>query len=100
MPDADPLRIVAAEDDRPAEIGAIASSATATSIEVTFEVDDLSSEAIAAYVDLVDDWLRSGRSVRLLNAPQMLAHTLYKVGRLSRSELLTVSMRGTEPYPG
>jgi hypothetical protein len=100
MPDADPIRVIVAEDVTPAEVGAIARSATEMSIDVSFEVEGLSSEEIAEFVDLVDDWLRSGRSVRLLNAPQMLAHTLYKVGRLSRSGLLTVSMCGTEPYPG
>jgi hypothetical protein len=100
MPDAEPIRIVVAEDVSAAEVGVIARSATAMPIDVSFEVEDLSSEAIAEFVDLVDDWLRSGRSVRLLNAPQMLAHTLYKVGRLARPGLLTVTMRGTEPYSG
>jgi hypothetical protein len=99
MPDFDPVRIVVGDGLTAREVGAIAVSTTPKSIEVSFEVDELSSEAIADFVDLVDDWMQNGRSVRLLNTPQMLAHTLYKVGRLLHSPLLTISVQGTEPYP-
>src|SRR5262245_12542367 len=98
MPDESPILIVIGDGLPAEEVRAMAASAT--SIEVSFEVESLSSKAIAEFVDLVDDWLQSGRSVRLLNTPQMLAHTLYKVGRLLHSPRLTISAQGTEPYPG
>ena len=100
MPDAGPARIAVREGVSVRELAAFAASTSAATIEISFEVEDLSSEAIAKLVDLVDDWLQNGRTVRLLNTPQMLAHTLYKVGRLLHSPRLTISVQGTEPYPG
>ena len=69
-------------------------------IEITFESEDLTPAAIAAVMDAVDSWLAAGRRVRLIEAPQMLAHTLYKVGRLKNSAMLTIEVRRTEPYAG
>jgi hypothetical protein len=100
MPENESLRIVVADGMSAAEVAKSAETPPSAPIQVVFETDDLSSEEIAAFVDLVDFWLQTGRSVRLHDAPQMLAHTLYKVGRLDRSGRLTVSVRGTEPYPG
>jgi hypothetical protein len=100
MPDADPVRIVFGDEMSVADAAALAHAAQASPIEIFFDVEDVPSETIAEFVDHVDGWLRTGRLVRLHDTPQMLAHTLYKVGRLGQSRFLTVTVRGTEPYAG
>ena|SRR5688572_17415371 len=99
MPENDVCRIDFADPPSAADVASL-EVGDASLVEINFECDDLTPTAIAALVDVVDSWLAAGRSVRLIGAPQMLAHTLYKVGRLKNSALLAVEVRRTEPYAG
>jgi hypothetical protein len=100
MPEPAPLRIVFRDAPSPAAVRTLAEYDASGGVEIDFDVEDLPPEVIAALVDAVDHWLQAGRAVQLMDAPQMLAHTLYKVGRLKKSRLLTVTVQDTEPYPG
>jgi len=100
MPDDDSVRIVVGDDSTIGEVRKLADHALAKRLEIVFEIEDPSSEMIAVFVGAVDHWRTQGRSVHLVDAPQVLAHTLYKVGRLIDSPRLTISVQGAEPYAG
>ena len=100
MPEAPPFRVTVTETPSAAAVQTLADAVGDDGVEIEFEIDELPPEAIAAFVAAVDEWLAAGRAVRLINAPQMLGHTLYKVGRLNHAPQLTVSVRATEPYAG
>jgi len=100
MPETALFRVIFTEAPSAAAVQALADAVGDDGVEIEFEIDELPPEAIAAFVEVADGWLAAGRVVRLINAPQMLGHTLYKVGRLNHAPLLTVSVRATEPYAG
>ena len=56
-------------------------SADLTSLDLE-ELELLDGAAVARMVDLVRLLLSAYRRVRVLNSPQSLAHTLYRVGML------------------
>jgi hypothetical protein len=99
MPESKAFQIIFADPPSAVDVATLQVD-DASRIEITFESEDLTPVAIAALVDAVDSWLAAGRRVRLIEAPQMLAHTLYKVGRLKNSALLAIEVRRTEPYAG
>ena len=100
MLDAEPLRVVFESPPSAAHIAELAANRTYAFIELSFESEEIDSAGIAALVDAIDAWIDAGRRVRLIEAPQMLAHTLYKLGRLKNSESLAMSVRIAEPYAG
>lgn len=97
-PEPKTVRFVFADPPLPAEVSALAIG-DAVSIAIIFESGEIEAASIAALVDSIDNWLAAGKCVRLIEAPQMLAHTLYKLGRLKQKSL-TVSSRNEEPYAG
>lgn len=62
------------------------------------ETTSIDSAAVATLVDLLRASRRGGAAVVLESPPQMLAHTLYKVGDLAGIEL--IDPRQEEPYAG
>ena len=62
------------------------------------ETDVVDGKGVAVFTTLVRDSLRDGRRITLRNAPQMVAHTLYKVGLLEDERLTLVDPREEEPY--
>jgi hypothetical protein len=54
--------------------------------------------ALANRIDELRVLLEAGCRVELANCPQMLAHTLYKVGLLRGRRIVIASMRNEEPY--
>jgi hypothetical protein len=54
--------------------------------------------ALANRIDELRVLLEAGCRVELANCPQMLAHTLYKVGLLRERRIVIASMRNEEPY--
>lgn len=92
--------MVVGEGSSAADVKAQVHSSASTRIELCFETESLAPQSIAAWIDVIDGWLAEGRSIHLEAAPQMLAHTLYKVGRLAHSNQLTITAQETEPYPG
>ena len=97
-PDVELFSVVFENHPSPSDIASLAVG-DADHVEIKFESGEIASDVIAALVDAVDRWLEAGRKVRLIEAPQMLAHTLYKVGRLNNASL-SVSVRLDEPYAG
>ena len=65
------------------------------------DLDDVDADDAATVGRIVDE-LRAaaakGQRVIVRNCPQMVAHTLYKAGILSRGELELESYREEEPY--
>jgi len=53
---------------------------------------------LTRWVDAIRQHLREHRRVRICSCPQMLAHTLYKVGMLGDPRLELVDTREEEPY--
>lgn len=65
------------------------------------EAETGDGQGVATLASLVEDSLRAGARVTLRHAPQMVAHTLYKTGRLrDGSALELVAPREEEPYGG
>lgn len=67
--------------------------------DATWELLELDLEdgvAVAELVNAVDALRARGARVELRHAPQMLAHTLYKVGRLGDPGLVLVAPRADE----
>lgn len=67
----------------------------------TWELLDLELEdgvSVAEVVNAVAALRARGQRVELRHAPQMLAHTLYKVGRLEDPGLVLVEPRQDEGY--
>jgi hypothetical protein len=92
------VRFIFEEPLTSVEVSAL-SLGDAGSITIIFESGEIEAASIAALVSSIDEWLAAGKGVRLIEAPQMLAHTLYKLGRLKQKSL-TVSSRNEEPYAG
>jgi hypothetical protein len=69
--------------------------------ELILELGDLELEDGAMTADLIS-WLRqllqAGLALRLIQPPQVLAHTLYRIDMLNHPHLLLVDPREEEPY--
>lgn len=64
-------------------------------------VDAIDSQAIAQLVDLLRECIAGGARPSLESPPQVLAHTLYKVGLLREQSPMTIrNPRVEEPYAG
>lgn len=64
-------------------------------------VDQIDAAGVGQLMHLIRRQLESGRRVTLESPPQVLAHTLYKVGLLHGSRAVSVSNpRQEEPYAG
>jgi anti-anti-sigma factor len=61
-------------------------------------VDSMDSESVAVLTELVRDHVATGAEVTLHQAPQMLAHTLYKIGLLDHAGLTLVDPRSDEQH--
>ena len=61
------------------------------------ETDVVDGRGVAVFTTLVRDSLREGRHITLRHAPQMVAHTLYKVGALDDARLTLIEPREEEP---
>ena len=61
--------------------------------------DPPTSHVLARLVDVLTALART-RSITLVAPPQMLAHTLYKAGRLRAGRLTIEAERSEEPYAG
>lgn len=72
-------------------------AATRVDIELA-DLDSLDGESVAVMVDIVRDHLTRGASVIVHHAPQMLAHTFYKIGLLAESRFQLIDPRVEEPY--
>ena len=64
--------------------------------ELEFERDD--GVLVAGWIDRVRALLREHGRVNLRHCPQMLAHTLYKVGLLRDGRIVLIDPREEEPY--
>jgi len=65
------------------------------------EAETGESDGLAVFTGLVEQSLIAGARVQIVRAPQMLAHTLYKAGFLTRfPRLKLTSPRLEEPYQG
>ncbi|NVB37210.1 hypothetical protein G6O69_05165 [Pseudenhygromyxa sp. WMMC2535] len=64
--------------------------------ELEFERDD--GPAVAAWVDHLRAIAQTHGRLRVHACPQMLAHTLYKVGILRGGRITLVAVREEEPY--
>ncbi len=60
------------------------------------EVDGVDGESVATLVDLIRGHLGAAAEVTLHDPPQMLAHTLYKIGLLDHAALTLVNPRSDE----
>jgi anti-anti-sigma regulatory factor len=54
------------------------------------ELDLLDGTAVAETVNAIRNLLETGRSLRIVHAPQMLAHTLYKTGMLEDGRIILI----------
>jgi len=72
-------------------------SAARVDIELT-ELDGIDGESVAVMVDIVRGHLTRGANVSVRRAPQMLAHTFYKIGLLSDPRFQLIEPRVEEPY--
>jgi ABC-type transporter Mla MlaB component len=61
-------------------------------------VDTIDAESIAVLTTLIRSQLALGTEVTLHRAPQMLAHTLYKIGLLDHSGLTLIEPRSDEQH--
>lgn len=59
-------------------------------------VDSLDAESVAVLTTLVRNHLATGAEVTLHHPPQMLAHTLYKIGLLDHAGLTLIEPRTDE----
>jgi len=65
------------------------------------DVDAHDGPGVATLASLVHEALRGGARVTIRHAPQMVAHTLYKIGRLREGGALRLEApRVEEPYGG
>ena len=62
------------------------------------DLDDLDGQSVAVMVDIVRHALDGGVRVAVHRAPQMLAHTFYKIGLLSQPQFELIDPRQDEPY--
>lgn len=62
------------------------------------EVDVDRGRDVNALVDRLRALARPGKPVVVHACPQMLAHTLYKVGDLARGWIILASVRDEEPH--
>lgn len=62
------------------------------------ELDSMDGESVAVMVNLIRQAVDGGAAVRVVRAPQMLAHTLYKIGMLIPTGVELVEPRVEEPY--
>lgn len=72
-------------------------AAARVDIDLT-ELDSLDGESVAVMVDIVRGHLSRGADVSVHLAPQMLAHTFYKIGLLTDSRFQLIDPREEEPY--
>jgi ABC-type transporter Mla MlaB component len=63
-------------------------------------IEEIDAVAIAQLVTLTRRTARPGRPLTITAAPQMLAHTLYKIGALRHGSLTVDSHATEEPYAG
>lgn len=69
------------------------------SIDVSLaDVDAVDGKAVATLVSLVHGALREGSTVTLRQAPQVVAHNLYRLDLLEHPGLVLVDTRADEPY--
>lgn len=65
------------------------------------EIDEISPDGVASAIEFIRTRLVNNNHVHLSGVPQMLAHTLYKLGWLQRyPELLLLSVQSEQPYGG
>lgn len=64
--------------------------------ELEFDAHD--GVEVARWVDRIREHLRTQGRVRVRRCPQMLAHTLYKVGLLRDGRIELIDTREEEPY--
>jgi ABC-type transporter Mla MlaB component len=75
----------------------VASDATAVEIDMA-EVDSLDGPTVAVLTDIVRGHLDAGAEVTVVEAPQMLAHTFYKIGLLDHAALTLIDPRSDEQH--
>lgn len=63
-------------------------------------VDDIDNKGIATIVNLLRDRLGDDMRVTLKSPPQMLAHTVYKIGMTKDKCFSLANPRDEEPYAG
>lgn len=72
-------------------------SAARVDVDLT-DLDAIDGESVAVMVDIVRGHLTRGATVSIRRAPQMLAHTFYKIGLLSEPHFQLIEPRQDEPY--
>ena len=82
-----------------AAFGALAIAAEADVSLDLLEFDLADGMAIATVINAVRNLVTSARRVRLIGAPQLLCHNLYRVGLLGTDKRIElIAMREDEPY--
>jgi len=61
-------------------------------------VEDIDSQSVAVLTNLIRAHVTAGTEVTIHRAPQMLAHTLYKIGLLDHSALTLIDPRSDEQH--
>ncbi|MCB9850332.1 MAG: hypothetical protein H6817_06465 [Phycisphaerales bacterium] len=61
-------------------------------------VDSLDGESVAVLTNIIRRHVAEGTEVTLYEAPQMLAHTLYKIGMLDHPALTLIDPRHDEQH--
>ncbi|HRX87121.1 MAG TPA: STAS domain-containing protein, partial [Phycisphaerae bacterium] len=70
-----------------------------TSLDIDMSlVDDIDAESVAVLTTRIRQHLADGTEVTLHRPPQMLAHTLYKVGLLDHAGLTLIDPRSDEQH--
>jgi len=73
----------------------IGNDAAAVDIDMA-ALDEIDAESIAVLTTLVRTHLQTGAEVTIHRPPQMLAHTLYKIGLLDHAGLTLIDPRSDE----
>lgn len=72
---------------------------TAAQVDIELaDLDCLDGQSISALVEIVRQHLSAGAAVTVHHAPQMLAHTFYKIGLISNPRFELIAPRQEEPY--